>query len=203
MWGHLVDSLWVQSVENGGYGRFCGRALHFTGLKPLPPPLPTECNGDCDALEEGSVTHQIKGEDGAMTGIQQVRPTLFHVFLFIFFENFIFWCKSRWICFWFFWLMVMFPLVFSCDWEGMVVLISWNLTTMVWAADCYFQDLGMFWNFFGVLWDQGGSLIHIHNHTWIWPHFVWMKLLSILKEQPCPVPIISIPSPQCPRVRCH
>lgn len=48
---------------------------------------PPEYNGDCDALEEGSVTHQIKGEDGAMTGIQQVRPTLFHVFMFIFFEN--------------------------------------------------------------------------------------------------------------------
>lgn len=59
--------------------------MHFTGLKP--PPSPPECNGDCDALEEGSVTHQIKGEDGAMTGIQQVRPTLFHVFLFIFFQK--------------------------------------------------------------------------------------------------------------------
>lgn len=32
-----------------------------------------------DALEATSVTHQIKGEDGAMTGIQQVRPTLFHM----------------------------------------------------------------------------------------------------------------------------
>lgn len=32
-----------------------------------------------DALEARSVTHQIKGEDGAMTGIQQVRPTLFHM----------------------------------------------------------------------------------------------------------------------------
>lgn len=50
---------------------------------------PPEYNGDYDALEEGSVTHQIKGEDGAMTGIQQVRPTLFHVFMFIFFEKFI------------------------------------------------------------------------------------------------------------------
>lgn len=38
-----------------------------------------------DALEATSVTHQIKGEDGAMTGIQQVRPTLFHVFLFFIF----------------------------------------------------------------------------------------------------------------------
>lgn len=74
-----------QWKKNGGNGRFFGRALHFTGLKP--PPSPPECNGDCDALEEGSVTHQIKGEDGAMTGIQQVRPTLFHVFLFIFFQK--------------------------------------------------------------------------------------------------------------------
>lgn len=32
-----------------------------------------------DALESSSVLHQIKGEDGAMTGIQQVRPTLFHL----------------------------------------------------------------------------------------------------------------------------
>lgn len=38
-----------------------------------------------DVLEEGSVTHQFKGEDGALTGIQQVRPTLFHVFLFLLF----------------------------------------------------------------------------------------------------------------------
>lgn len=70
-------------MEYGGYGRFCGRVLHFSGLNP------PEYNGDCDALEEGSVTHQIKGEDGAMTGIQQVRPTLFHVFMLIFFEKFI------------------------------------------------------------------------------------------------------------------
>lgn len=40
-----------------------------------------------DALEEPSVTHQIKGEDGAMTGFQQVRPSLFHMsycFFFLF-----------------------------------------------------------------------------------------------------------------------
>lgn len=41
---------------------------------------------------------------------------------------------------------------------------------MVWAADCYFQDLEMFL-ILCVLWEQGGFLIHIHNHTWIWPHF--------------------------------
>lgn len=43
-----------------------------------------------DALEARSVTHHIKGEDGAMTGIQQVRPTLFHMsscFL-LFFKSF-------------------------------------------------------------------------------------------------------------------
>lgn len=27
--------------------------------------------------------------------------------------------------------LVLFPLVFSCDWLGMVVLISSNMTTMV------------------------------------------------------------------------
>lgn len=32
-----------------------------------------------DSLEATSVTHQIKGEDGAMTGTRQVRPTLFHM----------------------------------------------------------------------------------------------------------------------------
>jgi len=50
-----------------------GRDLDFSGLHH------PECNADSDALEARSVTHQIKGEDGAMTGAQQVRPTLFHM----------------------------------------------------------------------------------------------------------------------------
>lgn len=62
----------------GIVGRLRGRALHFTGLQP------PECNADSDAREATSVTQQIKGEDGAMTGIQQVRPTLIsYVFLFL------------------------------------------------------------------------------------------------------------------------
>lgn len=141
---------------------------------------PPEYNGDCDALEEGSVTHQIKGEDGAMTGIQQVRPTLFHVFMFIFFENFISDLNpDEYVVI--FWSLVLLPLVISCDWEGMVVLISSSVTTMVWAADYYFQDLEMFL-ILCVLWDQGGFLIHIHNHTWIWPHF-WVDKIAILTKK--------------------
>lgn len=63
-------------------GWLLGRALHFTGL-----PLPRMQCRQSDAVEATSVTHQIKGEDGAMTGIQQVRPTLIpYVFLFFFFS---------------------------------------------------------------------------------------------------------------------
>lgn len=62
-------------VEGGGcmVGRLRGRALNFTGLHH------PECNADSDVQEARSVTHLIKGEDGAMTGTQQVRPTLFHM----------------------------------------------------------------------------------------------------------------------------
>lgn len=72
---------------------------------------------------------------------------------------------------------------------------------MVWAADYYFQDLEMFL-ILCVLWEQGGFLIHIHNHTWIWPHFGMDKIaIHTKKKKPCPVPITSILLPNCPRVQ--
>lgn len=55
-------------------------------------------------------------------------------------------------------------MVFFCEWKGMVVLISSNVTTMVWAADYYFWNLSEMFLILSVLWDQGGFLIHIHNH---------------------------------------
>lgn len=46
-------------------------------LQDYNPPPPPQNAMQSDAVGARSVTHQIKGEDGAMTGIQQVRPTLF------------------------------------------------------------------------------------------------------------------------------
>lgn len=68
----------VQSVENlgGGYGRKVGCVGELCTLQDYNTRM--KCR-QSDALEATSVTHQIKGEDGTMTGIQQVRPTLFHM----------------------------------------------------------------------------------------------------------------------------
>lgn len=147
-----------------------------------------------DALEATSVTHQIKGEDGAMTGIQQVRPTLFHVFLFFIFlieRKRCFWSKNKLtVCLLFsdLWLLLMMVLP---PWRLPVSGREWLskngtcMTTMVWAAECYFQDLEMILFCFICFWEQGGFLIHIHDHSLIGPFF-WMAKVAVHTNTPAP-----------------
>lgn len=58
----------------GGYGRKVGCVGELCTLQDYNRRM--KCR-QSDPLESTSLTHQIKGEDGAMTGIEQVRPTLF------------------------------------------------------------------------------------------------------------------------------
>lgn len=49
-----------------------GGALHFTGLQH------PECKAEKNGVLEATSVKSSKGEDGPVTGIQQVRPTLFY-----------------------------------------------------------------------------------------------------------------------------
>lgn len=69
-----------QSVEKvKGRGGMIGRLVAWDSFALYRTTTPRMQSRQSDALEARSVTHQIKGEDGALTGIQQVRPTLFHM----------------------------------------------------------------------------------------------------------------------------
>lgn len=70
--GVLLTGLGKEN-EGGVYLRRVG----FEGeLCPLQDCNSQNAKQQSDALGATSVSHQIKGEDGAMTGAQQVRPTL-------------------------------------------------------------------------------------------------------------------------------
>lgn len=73
----------------------------------------------------------------------------------------------------------------SCVWERMVVYKGTCMTTMVWAAECYFQDLEMIGFYFICFWEQGGFLIHDLNHSLIGPFF-WMAKVAVHTNTPAP-----------------
>lgn len=113
--------------------------------------------------------------------------------------------KTSWLCACcFFWLMVVVmmmgasSLASSCVWERMVVYKGTCMTTMVWAAECYFQDLEMIGFYLICFWEQGGFLIHIHNHSLIGPFF-WMAKVAVYTNTPAPLLWSLCPLP-CPTV---
>lgn len=98
-----------------------------------------------------------------------------------------------------FWSLVLFPLVFSCDWLGMVVLVQ------IWQPWCEllittFRTLRCF-EFFVFYENKVGSLSTSITTPESGPILGWIKFPSMLKTKQCPVPIAANLLPNCPRVQ--
>lgn len=128
----------------------------------------------CPGSEEYRIKLKVKMEQWRESSRSDLLYFICLPVLFLFFI----WCKTCWWCAYFLTCDEASSLAFSCVWEGMVVEISTNVTTMVWAAECYFQDLEMICFAFLVFWAQGGFPIHVHNSTLIWP-FSWMVKVAV------------------------